>query len=167
MAPTPRSGSLPSNPSLPSAALARAGRNEHHVSRRCLLHRIPPPQPSGKPPRYLFPVRRPHGRMCWLRSTLRAAGPAGSPRSRPRYSRGDRRPCCSQPLGGCCGETWVKSSPSVAGSGGKACFSSLLPARGELIFFMHLTAGSHPGSARAQRQLSCCGCPVSKPGSVF
>lgn len=86
---------------------------------------------------------------------------------RPCYSQGDARLCSSQPLGGCCGKTWVKSSLSAAGSGGKTCFSSLLLARGELIFFMHLTAGSHPGSARAQRQLSCCGCPVSKPGSVF
>lgn len=86
---------------------------------------------------------------------------------RPRYSWGDVWLCSSRPLRGCCGEMWVKFSLSAAGSGGKSCFSSLLPARGELIFFVHLTSGSHPGSAQAQRQLSCCGCPVSKPGSVF
>ena len=169
MTPTPRSGPLPSNPLLPSAALARAGQNKHHVSRWCLLHH---PATASAALNKTAPLPFSRESLPWsdVLAVLCSPGVRDQPAlrdHRPRYSRGEARLCSSRPLGSCCGETWVKSSPSAAGSGGKACFSSLLPARGELIFFMHLTAGSRPGSARAQRQLSCCGCPVSKPGSVF
>lgn len=161
--------SVPSNPLLPSAALARAGQNKQHVSRWCLLHH---PATALVAPNKTAPL--PFSRELPPWSDVPAV--PCSPRvwdwpvpcgHQPRYSRGDVQPCSSRPLGGHCGETRVKSSPSAAGPSGKACFSSFLPARGELIFFMHLTAGSRPGSAWAQRQLSCCGCPVSKLGSVF
>lgn len=169
MPPTPRSGSLPSNPSLPSAALAHAEQNKQHVSRWCLLHH---PATASAVPNKTAPLPFSRELPPWSDVLAVPCSPGLRDQPvpcghRPCYSQGDAQPCSSWPLGGRGGKTRVKSSLSAVGLGGKACFSSLLPAHGELIFFVHLMAGSHPGSAQAQRQLSCCGCPVSKLGSVF
>jgi len=158
----PRIGSLPSNPSLPSALLACTGQNKQHVSRWCLLHR---PAIASAALDITAPLPFCRELLPW--SDVSAVPFSPGVRDRHCYSRRDVRLCSSRPLGSRCWETWGKSSLSAAGPSGKACFSSLLVARGGLIFFVHLTAGSRPGSARAQRQLSCCGCPVSKLGSVF
>ena len=141
------------NPLLLSPPVAHGEQNKPHVNKQRPLPKPPTPSRTHIPSsRALLPLFRTSAVPHW---------------HRPCYACGFRWPRSSQCPHCPRGERRVSCSPFAVGPAGRVPFSSLLPARGELIFFVHLTAGARPGSARAQRQLSCCGCPVSKPGSVF